>query len=412
MADVIKSTELYSEDVLFSQGIKAGEFAFVAQDARSSDGSLRAHADTRSQTCQTLENLGLALKSAGLELENLVTLTIFLTDYRDASSVAKVLETAFPHPDKSYPATTILGVMGLDGGCRVRIDAMTTSNPDRESIILHNVPLSAGARCHGVRVGELFFLSGIDAAGAQGRPPMPANIETQTVDVIDRIEAILKSQKLQLKDVFRTFMFIPGTEHRPGYRESRRKRYQGIFSEDEFPANSGIYIKDLGESILLKSVPIAYRGKDKTLVSSPNVWLAPGSFSQAFRVGKWLFISGQDAIREVEYSAKKDDVLSPNLRRSVSHEAEAIGDLAGQTTVSLGHIKDIVEEAGGAMDDIVKTTAYLIAGQDRAIFAAAYQEFFKSHRKDKTMPAGLSVEVRELAPDCLVEIDAVAHLKS
>jgi 2-iminobutanoate/2-iminopropanoate deaminase len=262
-----------------------------------------------------------------------------------------------------------------------------------------------------VRVGDLFFLSGVDAADAHGNPPQPVKIEGQTLEVLDRIEAILKTQRLNLGNVYRTFMFIPGTEHRSGYRETRRKRYEGIFSEDEFPANSGIYVKDLGRDILLRSVAIAFGGTDKSLITSPKVWLAPGSFSHAFRVGKWLFISGQDAIREVEHTARQADVLSPNVRRSVAYEAEAAGDLAGQTIASLRHVKDIVEQAGGTLDDVVKTTVYHVAGQDRAIFAASYQEFFSSHRKDRTMPAGLSVEVKELAPDCLVEIDAVALLR-
>lgn len=410
MADAIRSNKVYSEEALFSLGIRAGEFTFLALDARGSDVSPRLADDTENQAAQTVEKLSLALKSTGLELRNLVSLTIFLTDYRDARSIAKVLGKAFPDPDKGYPATTILGVMGLDGGCRVRMDAVATSHSDREQITVADIPFSAGARCHGVRVGKLFFLSGIDAADIQGKPPKPFGIENQTLEVLNRIEAVLQSQRLQLGNVFRTFMFMTGTEHRPGYRETRRQRYQGIFREDEFPANSGIYIKDLGTDILLKSVAVAVGGKAK-LISTPKVWLAPGSFSQAFRVGNWLFVSGQDAIREVKHPAKDADVLSPNVRRASAYEAEAVGDLAGQTRVSLNHVKDIVEEAGGSMDDVVKTTVYLVAGQDRATFAAAYKDFVKSARKDSTMPAGLTVEVKELAPACLVEIDALALLQ-
>lgn len=411
MAELIRSTSLYSEQALFSQGIKAGGFTFLAQDARRSDDSLGRGKDAGSQGNRTLENLSIALKSLGLGVQNLVFLTVFLTDYSDAPSVAKVIEAAFPHPTKFFPAVAFLGVMGLEGGCQVRMDAAATSNPDREQIITPNVPLPLGARCHGVRVGELFFLSGIDAADSQGKIFEPVRIESQTIAVLDRIEAILQSQKLELGSVFRTFMFMTGAEHRPGYRETRRKRYEGIFSEDEFPANSGIYINDLGKDLLLRSVAVAFSGKDKTLVSSPKVWLAPGSFSQAFRVGRWLFVSGQDAIREVPHPTSEVDVLSPDVRRSSAYEAEAVGDLAGQTKVSLNHIKDIMEEAGGTMDDVVKTTVYLVSGQDRATFAATYRDFFKAHRKDPTMPAGLTVQVKELAPSCLVEIDALALME-
>src|SRR4030095_3271013 len=82
----------------------------------------------------------------------------------------------------------------------------------------------------------------------------------------------------------------------------------------------------------------------------------------------------------------------------------------GEWQVTLQHTKDILEEAAGALDDIVKTTVYLIAGQDRSRFAAAYRKFFNRYSRSSTKPAGLTVEVRELSPRCLVEIDAVAYL--
>jgi 2-iminobutanoate/2-iminopropanoate deaminase len=77
---------------------------------------------------------------------------------------------------------------------------------------------------------------------------------------------------------------------------------------------------------------------------------------------------------------------------------------------TLRHLKDIVEEAGGTLDDVVKTTVYLIAGQGRSRFANAYRRFFTRYLSSAKMPAGLTMEVEELSPRCLVEIDAVAHL--
>jgi len=185
-------------------------------------------------------------------------------------------------------------------------------------------------------------------------------------------------------------MFMPGTKHRPGYGEARKKIYQGVFTEDAFPPNSGIYIASLGPNILLRSMAIAYRGAQK-IVTSPKVRLAPGSFSQSVRVGDWLLLAGQDAV-------------------TFDRVVESEGSLAGQTEATLRHTKDIVEAAGGTLDDIVKTTVYLTEGTNRVEFAAAYQSFFAAHGRKRTMPAGLTVVVKELSPRCLVEIDSVAYL--
>jgi 2-iminobutanoate/2-iminopropanoate deaminase len=70
----------------------------------------------------------------------------------------------------------------------------------------------------------------------------------------------------------------------------------------------------------------------------------------------------------------------------------------------------IMEAAGGTLDDIVKTTVYLLAGQDRAVLLDAYGEQFRRRLRSPWMPAGLTMTVDALRPDCLVEIDAVAYL--
>jgi enamine deaminase RidA (YjgF/YER057c/UK114 family) len=45
-------------------------------------------------------------------------------------------------------------------------------------------------------------------------------------------------------------------------------------------------------------------------------------------------------------------------------------------------------------------------------FARAYGDFFRRFLREGKIPAGLTMEVQELSPRCLVEIDAVAYLAS
>jgi 2-iminobutanoate/2-iminopropanoate deaminase len=370
-----------------AQGMVAGEFAFVAQDARRSDGTVTEDS-AEDQARRTVEHLRGALKCVEMDLTDIVCLMVYLPDYADAEPVCEVLDAAFGTDYQSRPATTLVGIAGLDGNCRVRMDAIATSSRDRHRFRLPDLPLAYGSRCHGVRVGNFFFLSGIDAVNMQGKILSPVEIEAQTTEVLGRINKILGQHNLSLSDLCRTFMFMPSTDYRPGYGAARRAVYAGVFSEDAFPPNSGIYIRDLGKDILLRSTAIAYGG-EKRIVASPKVRKTPGSFSQSVRVGDWLLIAGQDAV---------------GFRRDVL----AAGDLAGQTEITLRHVQYIVEEAGGTLDDVVKTTIYLTAGQDRDKFAAAYRNFFK--QQTTTLPAGLTLEVVELSPGCLVEIDAVAYL--
>jgi 2-iminobutanoate/2-iminopropanoate deaminase len=378
---------LFSEVELFAQGRQAGEFTFIAQDARGANGSVGEFHTAQRQAQQTLANIDATLKAAGQSQENLVSLSVYIPDYSDSEAVAAVLRSTFT---TNSVAVNFVGVCALDGNCRVRMDAIATTNPDRETITITDLPFSLGAGCHAVRVGDFVFLSGVDAADVNSRIDPPATIQLQTTEVLKRIQRILAEQKLSLGNLCRTFMFMPGTQHRAGYGEARKNIYQGIFAEDKFPPNSGIYIRSLGENILLRSMAIAYRGQQK-IVTSPKVRLAPGSFSQSVRAGDWLWLAGQDAV-------------------TFDRVVECEGSLAGQTEATLRHSKDIVEAAGGSLDDIVKTTVYLTEGTNRAEFAEAYRKFFAQHSRSGELPAGLTVEVQELSPHCLVEIDSVAFL--
>ncbi len=378
---------LFSESSLFRQGVQAGEFIFVAHDARGQEGAVRAAPTAELQTDQSLLNLDTTLQPFGLSTVDVVSLSVYIAEYRDATAVAKTLRARFGN---DAPAVNFVGVCGLDGGCRVRLDAIATTSEDRETIRIANFPLSIGAGCHGVRVGNFYFLSGVDAADQNDRIAAATSIEMQTSEVLTRIDKILGRQQLGLGNLCRTFMFMPGTKYRPGYGAARKKVYQGIFAEDAFPPNSGIYIRSLGESILLRSMAIAYRGEQK-IVTSPKVRLAPGSFSQSVRVGDWLLLAGQDSV-------------------TFDRIVECEGSLAGQTEATLRHTKDIVEAAGGSLDDIVKTTVYLTDGTNRQEFAEAYRNFFAAHGRSRPMPAGLTVIVEELSPGCLVEIDSIAYL--
>jgi enamine deaminase RidA (YjgF/YER057c/UK114 family) len=221
MTNTIRLHQLYSNDELFAQGVQAGEFTFLAQDARGPNEKVVENRGASDQSRRTLENLSLALKSVDLSLENVVSLAVFLTDYSDAQQVAEALRSTFGESGKIYPATTLIGVCGLEANCRIRIDAIATSSQDREPIVIRDMPFVPGSGSHGIRVGEFVFLSGVDALDKRGAVSSPVTIQSQTREVLNRISKILNHQKLGLGDLCRTFMFMPSTEYRPGYGDAQ-----------------------------------------------------------------------------------------------------------------------------------------------------------------------------------------------
>src|SRR3712207_466864 len=83
------------------------------------------------------------------------------------------------------------------------------------------------------------------------------------------------------------------------------------------------------------------------------------------------------------------------------------GDIAVQTETVLEHVKTVVEEAGGGMEDIVKVTVFIT---DMGL----YDEIHEVRRRyfEEPYPASSMVEVSALIDSrLLIEIEAVAIIE-
>jgi 2-iminobutanoate/2-iminopropanoate deaminase len=83
------------------------------------------------------------------------------------------------------------------------------------------------------------------------------------------------------------------------------------------------------------------------------------------------------------------------------------GDITAQTEAVLEHVKTVVEEAGGGMEDIVKLTVFIT---DMRL----YDEIHEVRRRyfEEPFPASSMVEVSALIdPRLLIEIEAIAVVR-
>ena len=230
----------------------------------------------------------------------------------------------------------------------------------------------------------------MDAADA----PLNAAVPPSAV-ILDRLDMVLRGAGLSIKDSFRHWSFIrnlPDPEVNRAYGRGRNMRLDSVFAPEEFPANSRMGSPALGEGVAHRSYAIATRGK-RQYVESVFARKVPRVFAQSVRVGDWLFIAGQDSV----------DVANRTLFP---------GDLRSQTEQCVRQLEFIMQAAGGTLDNIVKTTVYLMQGMDRNVFLDAYTEQFRRRLKSPWMPAGLTMELDAMRTDCVVEIDAVAWLGS
>lgn len=111
-----------------------------------------------------------------------------------------------------------------------------------------------------------------------------------------------------------------------------------------------------------------------------------GPYSQAVKVGNFLFCSGQIP-------------LDPATNQIVA------GDVKEQTKRVMENIRAVLKTAGVGFDAIAKTTIFLKSMNDFPHVNEVYGTYFKENP-----PARSTVEVARLPKDVLVEIEVLAIL--
>ncbi len=125
---------------------------------------------------------------------------------------------------------------------------------------------------------------------------------------------------------------------------------------------------------------------DMKRIATDDAPAAIGPYSQAILCDGWLYVSGQIP-------------LDPKTMEIVE------GDIAAQTHQSLKNIAAILKEAGGSLNNIVKTTVFLSDMGNFAAMNAVYAEHFGDHR-----PARAAVEAAALPKYVDVEIECIARM--
>ena len=126
----------------------------------------------------------------------------------------------------------------------------------------------------------------------------------------------------------------------------------------------------------------------KKVVSTKDAPAALGPYSQAVRVGEFVFASGQ-------------------LGLDPATEVPVAGGIQAQTTRVLENLKAVLAAAGLEMTQVVKTTVIL---KDMGDFAAMNEVYGRYLAPDGVVaPARTTVEVARLPKDALVEIEAIAR---
>ena len=120
-------------------------------------------------------------------------------------------------------------------------------------------------------------------------------------------------------------------------------------------------------------------------IYTSNAPEAIGPYSQAMKVGGFVFTSGQIAINPASGAVEATDI-------------------AGQTEQVCKNLCAVLEAAGTSIDKVVKTTCFLSDMADFAAFNEVYGKYFVGK------PARSCVAAKQLPKSVLCEVEVIAEL--
>ena len=126
----------------------------------------------------------------------------------------------------------------------------------------------------------------------------------------------------------------------------------------------------------------------KRIIQTELAPAAIGPYSQAIRIGGFLYTSGQIA-------------LDPKSGKFLS------GEIKEETEQTLRNISAILQADGLELENVIKTTVYLSNLNDFVQMNQIYEKYFS-----KNKPARACVQVAALPKGAKIEIDAIASCSS
>ena len=188
-----------------------------------------------------------------------------------------------------------------------------------------------------VRAGEMVFVSGQVGAGPTGRVLSPNDVGAQAREALDSLERVLEHAGGSLADVVDLMSFHRDIRTIDAVFDAARGRFGEGYPAWTPVGMTGSYRPDIELSIRA----IADLGEEAKQTFTPEgaAWMERYPMSAGCRKGSLLFISGQSGLG--------GDAGDP-----------APGDPAAHARAAYARAAEIVEAAGGTMDDIVDICSF------------------------------------------------------
>jgi len=372
-----------------------------------------------------LDKLRLAMEQAGSSLSNVVADMIYTKHLKDYSRMrtaeVKYYQKHAPLLVEEPPASSFMSPPSVgEPECLVEIDAIGVISRDAPGCEVKkhpmyylgvrqtypNIGIGEAQFSRTVVVGNLIFL-----AGMAGRSPITGKVETDVIEdhvaiALGKLKVAMEEAGSSMNNIIKTVIYVKNLDDYSRIRKAEVEFYQHyapllveeppitmVIEGNLHPPHYLVEISALGvmsrdrPSWQVKKYPAYYGG---VKFAYPHVALGQPMFSRSARVGNLIFctsIGGQ---------ALDTFKITSNV-------------LEEQMVIALDNIRMALEEAGGSMNNIVKTTILFKNIEDIPRIRTAELEYYQKHAPllVEEPPARTLIQTNLHMPDSLIEMEAI-----
>ena len=350
------STSPTAGDAVASSGVPADGYVYVSgQGSQAPDGSVPAKFD--GQVRQALDNIKAIVEAAGLKMNHVVYVQVFMEDIKNYEALNEVFASYFPNDP---PARSVVGVARItQPGVEISAIAVRDLNGKRPVSapgLKASKAFSPGMLTH----DRLFISSMFGRDSSTGSAP--EDHAEQVNLALDGIKSVAEAAGLSLANM----VFVnPYMTSQIGYEEMN-KPYAKRFEFGNTPARATIEVASLPEGAQISFTGIAVRDLTKRHAIRPKNMPPSPTASPCVFAGDTLFCS-----------AKNGFIPGPNGGVFAASTTD-------QTRQSMRNQLDNLEEAGMTFDEVVSTTIYLDDLSEWPQFSSIYKKYFNGALPSRT----------------------------
>jgi len=334
-------------DGFASPAVDAGDYVYVSgQGPRRQDGSTPTNfAD---QVRQSFQNIKSVIEAAGLTMDHVVYVQVYLEDMTQYAELNKVFAGYFP---KNPPARAVLGVARLPVAPlqmnAVAVRDLAGRRPVSPPNLKPDKSYSPGMLTH-----DRLFISTMPGSDlSNGKVPDPG---TQVDLALDGLKSIVEAAGLKLSNM----VFVNPYLTREVPMQIMNEHYARRFEFGNTPARATIEVSGLPEGVQIAYTGVAVRDLSQRRAIRPKNMPPSPTASPCVFAGETLYCS-----------AKSGFIPGP-------HGGIYASTTSQQVRQTMRNLLDNLEEAGMTFDQVVSTTVYLDDLSELPEFERVYKQYF------------------------------------